>query len=191
LSSGDYYDFLHNYEQYFSNAYTSEKRFVGVAFDKSKYDEENNLIAKSILHSETVLISKKQYCVFEKMYEQELTNVKQADFTKLEYANLKHAYDAVQLKQAAHEQDFIRFIEESGIVLATAEKLSRAEAMKLYKFGSTDFIHDYDYLDLDFYFDLNFASHVEVVQLLNAIQEKRSPMDKIASQIEQHDYCDS
>lgn len=191
LGCGDYYDFLHNYEKYFSNAYTAEKRFIGVAFDKSRYEEENNIVAKSILNNETVLISKKQYCVFERMYEQELTNVKQADFTKLEYANLKHAYDAVQLKQAAHEQDFKKYIEESGVVLATAEKLSRAEAMKLYKFASTDFIHDYEYLDLDFDFDLNFASHVEVVQLLYNIQEKRSSTNNLASQIEQHDYCDS
>ncbi len=185
LRQGDYYDFLHNYEQYFSNAYTKDRRFIGVSFDKSKFEQENNLIARSIMNNEIVMIEKRQYCVFEKLYDVEIKSVRKADFEKLEYANLKHAYDCAQLKQQSYELDFKKYIEESKVTLSKSEKLTKSEAMRLYNFQTTDFVCDYEFLDID------LGSHGDIIQLIYAIQEKRSPTDKIASEVEQHDYCDS
>lgn len=189
LASGDYYDFLEHYEHYFKNVYTDDKdkRFIGVIFDKSLYEEENNLTEKSILNNEVVMICKKQYCVFEKMYDPEITKIEEADFSKLEYANLKHSYDNAQLKQAQHDFDMKQYLEESKLSLATSKKLNKAEAIKLYNFGNTEYLHDYDSLGID----VSSFSHVGVVQLLNAIQGKTYPADNLPIEDDLYMYDDS
>lgn len=151
--------------------------------------EENNLTEKSILNNEVVMICKKQYCVFEKMYDPEISKIEEADFSKLEYANLKHSYDNAQLKQAQHDFDMKQYLEESKLSLATSKKLTKAEVIKLYNFGNTEYLHDYDSLGID----VSSFSHVGVVQLLNAIQVKNEKAKNKATlwwQLIEENDCD-
>lgn len=179
LRQADYYDFIRHYEQYFSNIYSDgeDKIFLGVAFDKSRFEEENNLISKSILNNEIVMIEKRQYCVFEKRYEEEIYDVKNADKENELYDNLIKSYDKVVIKKENYDIKLNEYLNNLKLCIFKDEKLlTKNEAMKLYDFSS--------FKEVDLIYDFNYSSNDSILHLFNAIQEKPVLTDKPISKIE-------
>lgn len=109
LQQGDLYDFITNYEMFFDNAYFTEmgsKKLLGVIFKKGQYELDGQLLKQKdiIKYNEIVLIENKQYCVFEKTYEEEFKYIRQIDLTLPEYANVKASFDKVCIKQVIFEE---------------------------------------------------------------------------------------
>ena len=94
---------------FFDNAYFTEmgsKKLLGVIFKKGQYELDGQLLKQKdiIKYNEIVLIENKQYCVFEKTYEEEFKYIRQIDLTLHEYANVKASFDKVCIKQVIFEE---------------------------------------------------------------------------------------
>lgn len=110
LERGDYYDFLQDYEKYFRNVYykdrAGKRRLLGVAFDKTRFEDDNDIgvYRRKYTGNEVILIEKRQYCVFEKNYEEEIKTVKKLDLNAVENIGISKAFEIVKKKQEFYNE---------------------------------------------------------------------------------------
>lgn len=119
LQQGDLYDFITNYEMYFDNSYMTEngsKKHLGVIFKKGQYELDGELLKQKdiVKYNEVVFIDNKQYCVFEKTYEEEIKYIRNIDLSLPEFVNVKQSYDKVVLKQAFYDNEVNNILKGLG-----------------------------------------------------------------------------
>ena len=140
FEKSDIFTFYKTYESFFENEYyideNDERKFLGVTvnLDCLNVADKKRQLKKTYLQKlskNTILIEKKQYCIFETSSDfdndKAVEGVKSIDMTALHNINVQSAYDIVLMKHENNEIEVKHFISEQKTIGVTVIVLDRVK----------------------------------------------------------------